>query len=145
MNIESVPFNLYKTNIALQLRITQLMQECRQRWLESAQQRNADAIAQTETEMKDLLQSARWQSLGILRPETFGLLFQATMSGTRTISQTVIENQVELAAGVQQALQDWQKAMAAIFGGAHSRPSLQNLARPESPSPAAPERTAKGA
>lgn len=70
MNIESVPFNLYKTNIALQLRITQLMRECRQRWLESVQKRNADANAQTETEMKDLLQSAGWQSLGILRPET---------------------------------------------------------------------------
>lgn len=76
MNIETVPFNLYKANIALQLRITQLLQECRQRWLESARQRTADAIAQTETGMKDLLQSAGWQSLGTLRLETYGRLFQ---------------------------------------------------------------------
>lgn len=37
MNMNAFPINLYKSNIELQLRIMQPMQDSRQRWLEFAQ------------------------------------------------------------------------------------------------------------
>lgn len=147
MSLETLPFGLYKANIELQLSITHLLQECRQRWLESTQQCNAGAIAETENKMKDLLQSGSWQSLATLSPQTLGRLFEVGLSGTQTMSQTLIMNQTAFTAGLQHALQDWQKAVTELYGSACSAQSLQNIVTPirETAEPATRRKTAKGA
>lgn len=146
MSIDALPFNVYKANIALQLRITQLLQECRQRWLEAAQQRNADATAQTAIELEDVSQSSGWQSLASLSPETYGRLFQVGTSGSHAISETVIRNQAEFAAGLQQALQEWQKTVSVLFGGEQRAQTLPDITNPpaEPATSASPGRATKG-
>jgi len=130
MNMEAFPTNIYKCNIELQLRIIQLMQECRQRWLESAQQRNSEALAKTESELDVLSQATDLPSIVALRSETFGRLFQACISGTQTMNDTTLKDQAEFAAGLQQALQNWQKAVSDQLGNTYSTQWPQNLMPP---------------
>ena len=130
MSIETFPFNLYKANVELQLRITQMLQQGRRSCLESTQQCNAGAIAETENEIEDLLQSASWQSLATLSPETFGRLLEVGMGGAQSMNQTLIKNQTVFAAGLQQALQDWQKTVTELLNSVYSVQPLQSIFTP---------------
>ncbi|PLC53189.1 hypothetical protein CR155_12905 [Pollutimonas nitritireducens] len=116
MSTETFSVNLYKTNLELQLRILQLLQDSRRRWLEAAQQRNTDAMATTKTEIEGLSQVVNLQSFGTLPADTVGRLFQAGMSSTQTMNKIAIKNQTEFTAGLQQALQDWQKVVTQLLG-----------------------------
>lgn len=130
MNIESFPFNLYKANVELQLRIAQFLQEGRRNWIESTRQCHAGAGAATEQEMENLAQSANWQALVSLSPKTFGRLLEAAMSGTQTMHQTMLKNQTASAAGFQQALEDWRKSVTGSWASACSAQSLQSIFTP---------------
>ncbi|CAM5569349.1 phasin family protein [Eoetvoesiella caeni] len=116
MSTENFSVNLYKTNLELQLRIMQLLQDNRQRWLEAAQQRNTDAMAKTEAEIEGLSQAVDLQSFVTLPADTVERLFQTGMSSTQTMNEIAIKNQTELTAGLQQALQDWQKGVTQLLG-----------------------------
>lgn len=87
MSTENFPVNLYKTNLELQLRIMQLLQDNRHRWLEGAQQRNTDAMAKTKTEIEGLSQAVGLQSLVTMPTNTAGYLFQTCMSSAQGITR----------------------------------------------------------
>lgn len=116
MSTETFPVNLYRANLELQLRVVQLLQDGRQRWLEAAQQRNTDAMAKTKAEIEGLSQAVSLQSFVTLPADTVGRLFQAGMSGTQTMNEIAMKNQMEFTAGLQHALQDWQKGVTQLFG-----------------------------
>ena len=117
MSTENFSINLYKTNLELQLRLMQLLQDNRQRWLEAAQQRNTDAMTKTKTEIEGLSQVADLQSLVTMPTNTVGYLFQACMSSAQAMNEIAIKNQTDFSTGLQQALQDWQKGVTQILGG----------------------------
>ena len=61
MSMETLPLDLYKANVELQLRITRLLQEGGHRWLESVQKSNLRSMEQTTAEIEGLLQTGNWQ------------------------------------------------------------------------------------
>lgn len=116
MSTENFPVNLYKTNLELQLRIMQLLQDNRQHWLEAAQQQNTAAIAKTQAEIEDLSQASDLQSLVTMPTDTAGHLFQSYLSSIQTMNEIAIKSQTDFSAGLQQALQDWQKSVNLTLG-----------------------------
>lgn len=114
MSMETLPLDLYKANVELQLRITRLLQEGGHRWLESVQQSSMRSMEQTTAEIEGLLQSANWQSLATLPTDTFWRLFQHGVNDSQTVSQLAIQNQAEFTAGLQEALDAWQKSVMGV-------------------------------
>lgn len=127
MNVESIPLALYKANIELQLRISRLLQENGHRWLESVQQSNAEGITETTAEIEALLRSANWQALAMLPIDTFWRQFQGRVGDTRQMNQLATENQAAFVAGVQQALESWQKEVAEAMQAGGSPQQLQDM------------------
>lgn len=127
MNVESIPMALYKANIELQLRISRLLQENGHLWLESMQQSNAENIEETTAEIEGLLRSANWQALATLPVESFWRHFQNRVGDTQTINQIAVKNQAAFMAGVQQALESWQKAVAETLNTGDSTQSLPDI------------------
>jgi len=126
MSTETLPLDLYKANVELQLRITRLLQEGAHRWLESIQKSSAEGVAETTAEIDGLLGSANWQSIATLPAETFWRAFQHRVNDGQAINQLAIKNQAAFTAGLQQALESWQKAMIGVLGGSQStQPLLQ--------------------
>lgn len=120
MSIEALPLNLYKANTELQLRLTRLLQESGHRWLEATQQPSSENISETTAEIEGLLRSANWQSLTTLPAESFWRLFQSRITDTQTINQIAVKNQAAFTAGVQQALESWQKSVTEVVGATTS-------------------------
>lgn len=127
MNVESIPLALYKANIELQLRISRLLQENGHRWLESVQQSNAEGISETTAEIEALLRSANWQALAMLPIDTFWRQFQGRVGDTQQMNQLATENQAAFVAGVQQALESWQKEVAEAMHAGGSPQQLQDM------------------
>ena len=60
MSNETIPLNLFKANLELQLRIQRLMQENGQQWLENATRAGKDGITESGTEIESLLKAKNW-------------------------------------------------------------------------------------
>lgn len=120
MSIETLPLELYKANVELQLRITRLLQEGGHNWLEALQKGSAEGIAETTAEIESLLRSANWQSLATLPSETFWRMFQHRVNDTQTINQLAVKNQAVFTTGLQQALESWQKSVVSVVGASES-------------------------
>ncbi len=114
MSMETLPLDLYKANVELQLRITRLLQEGGHRWLESVQKSNMRSMEQTTAEIEGLLQTGNWQSLATLPADTFWRLFQHGVNDSQTINQLAIQNQTEFTTGLQAALEAWQKSVIGV-------------------------------
>ncbi len=127
MGTESIPLGLFKANIELQLRITRLLQDSGQQWLESAQRAGADSIAETTSEIESLLRAGNWQSLATLPAESFWRLIQQRTGDAQAINQTVIKNQAQFTTGLQQALESWQRSVLGAIGEDSAAQPLQDL------------------
>mgnify|MGYP001637221164 CR=1 FL=1 len=114
MSMETLPLDLYKANVELQLRITRLLQQGGHRWLESVQQSSMRSVEQTTAEIEGLLQTGNWQSLATLPADTFWRLFQHGVNDSQTINELAIQNQTEFTNGLQEALEAWQKSVMAV-------------------------------
>ncbi len=55
MSNETIPLNLFKANLELQLRLQRLVQEDGQQWLENATRAGKDGIAESGAEIENLL------------------------------------------------------------------------------------------
>ena len=51
MSNETIPLNLFKANVELQLRLQRLMQENGQQWLENATRAGSESIAESCAEI----------------------------------------------------------------------------------------------
>ena len=71
MSNETIPLNLFKANLELQLRLQRLMQENGQQWLENATRAGKDGIAESGTEIESLLKAQNWQELATLPAQAF--------------------------------------------------------------------------
>lgn len=111
---------MFRTNLALQLRMMQLMHECGERWLESAKQRNGEALASTVNELEELPQVADLQTFLSKRTETMGRLMQAYMGTSQSLADTMLKDQAAWMAGMQQALKNWQTEVNEQLGRSNS-------------------------
>ena len=62
MSNETIPLNLFKANLELQLRLQRLMQENGQQWLENATRAGSENIAESGTEIESLLKARTGRS-----------------------------------------------------------------------------------
>ncbi|ENO89352.1 hypothetical protein [Thauera linaloolentis] len=116
MNTNLPSLDLYKANIELQLRITRLLQDAGREWLEAVQRSNEEGVSEATTEIEGLLNSANWQALTTLPGEAFWRLFQQRSGDVQALNQAAIERQAAFTAGLQQALENWQKAVTEAVG-----------------------------
>lgn len=127
MSNETLPLNLYKANIELQLRITRLLQEVGHHWLESTQRNSTESIAETNAKIEGLLRSSHWQSLATLPSESFFRVFEMRARDLQFTQQVAIRNQAIFTSGLQQALDSWQKSVAAAIGDSAATQPLQEV------------------
>ncbi len=106
MSNETIPLNLFKANLELQLRLQRLMQENGQQWLENATRAGSENIAESGTEIESLLKAQNWQELATLPAQAFWRQFQHQMGGAQALTQVAIKNQTTFTQGLQQAIQD---------------------------------------
>lgn len=110
------PMALYKANLELVLRIGTLLQENRQRWMQTGMEGTSNAIQQTLAETERMLTTNDWSSLSQMP----GANFWNSMSlGTRPLAaplQSAVENQTAFAAGLQNAFEAWQQQSADALG-----------------------------
>ena len=116
MSNETIPPNLFKANLELQLRLQRLMQENGQQWLENAARAGKDGIAESGAEIESLLKAENWQELATLPAQTFWRQFQHHVGGAQALTQVAIKNQTSFTQGLQKAIQDWQKSVTQAVG-----------------------------
>jgi len=105
MSNETIPLNLFKANLELQLRLQRLVQENGQQWLENATRAGKDGIAESGAEIESLLKAQNWQRQ-----------FQYHVGGAQALTQVAIKNQTTFTQGLQIAIQDWQKSVTQAVG-----------------------------
>ncbi|THF61704.1 hypothetical protein [Pseudothauera rhizosphaerae] len=139
MSANTLPLDLFKANLELQLRVSRLLLENGQRWLEAASRSGADSLAESGEEIENLLKTEDWQALATLTPQAFWTqiqqriegtqaAFQQRIENTRAVSEVAAGNQAAFTEGLQQAAQDWQKTVTEAFEGVGPVPQpFQNL------------------
>ena len=83
MSNETIPLNLFKANLELQLRLQRLVQENGQQWLENATRAGKDGIAESGAEIESLLKAQNWQELATLPAQAFWRQFQYHVGGAQ--------------------------------------------------------------
>lgn len=131
MSIETLSLDLFKANAELQLRLTRLLQESGQQWLDAVQRSSTDDIAETTAEIEGVLRADTWQSLATLPAESFWRAFQDRASDVQQVNKIAVQNQTAFTTGLQQALQTWQasvgKAVDQTVAGAGKSDPLQDM------------------
>lgn len=112
----NLPLALYKANLALHLRLTALLQENGQQWLELASRAFGDGIAETSDDMQSLLQAKDWQGLASLPAESFWRQVQQRFGDAQATTQVAVNSQTALISGLQDAIQTWQKDTTEALG-----------------------------
>jgi len=119
MNAQSdFPFGLLRAGIELHLRVTKLLHENGQRWVELGSRVSKEGIEEYQSELENLLHTDNWQRLATLPSEAFWRQFQQRFADNQTAVQTAIEAQAAFTHGLQQALQTWQQETAGNAGSA---------------------------
>jgi len=101
MSNETIPLNLFKANLELQLRLQRLVQENGQQWLENATRAGKDGIAESGAEIESLLKAQNWQELATLPAQAFWRQFQYHVGGAQALTQVAIKNQTTFTQGLQ--------------------------------------------
>ncbi|MQU09546.1 phasin family protein [Pseudomonas helleri] len=113
----TIPLNLFKANLELQLRINRLLQENSQRWLDIASRAGTESVAESNAELENLLKANNWQALATLPGESFWRQLQQRIGDAQASAQVAISAQTAFTTGLQQAIQGWQKANIEAVGG----------------------------
>ena len=83
MSNETIPLNLFKANVELQLRLQRLMQENGQQWLENATRAGSESIAESGAEIESLLKAQNWQELARCPHKPSGVSSSTTWAARR--------------------------------------------------------------
>lgn len=146
MSTGTLPLNLFKANLELQLRVAQLLQESGQRWLEAASRSGSESLAESGAEIESFLKPQDWQALSALPNQVFWRQFQQRIEDTQAASEFALGIQTAFTEGVQQAVQDWQKTVTEVFGEAGTVPQpFQDLLKQWGAAWTAPPRKEKAA
>ena len=105
-NANTLPLDLYKANLELQVRIGKLFQEGGKQWLDYGYRLASDGIAESDAEIAQLLQSEDWQKLATLPAEAFWRQLQQRFGDSQAAAQIAITAQTGFAHGLQEAVQD---------------------------------------
>ena len=127
MSNETIPLNLFKANLKLQLGLQRLMQENGQQGLANATRAGCENIAESGAEIESLLKAQDWQELATLPAQVFWRQFQHQMGGAQALTQVAIKNQTTFTQGLQQAIQDWQKSVTQAVGQADAVLPFQDI------------------
>ena len=115
-NANTLPLDLYKANLELQVRIGKLFQEGGKQWLDYGYRLASDVIAESDAEIAQLLQSEDWQKLATLPAEAFWRQLQQRLGDSQAAAQIAITAQTGFAHGLQEAVQAWQQQTAGVLG-----------------------------
>lgn len=115
MTTNTFALDLYKANIQLQLHITRMLQQSSGAWLDAAQYLNTQDLDKTADQIKDLINSASWQAMVTLTPDSFSRMMEHQLQHVQTINEVAARNQLEFMSGLQEALQAWQIAVSQAF------------------------------
>ncbi len=113
----TLPFEIYKTNLALQARIIKLLQANSSEWLEIGYHMAKDQLAESGNEIEALLKAGDWQKLAALTAESVSRTSQKHLVDDQALGQSILRTQTAFAQGLQEAIQTWQKEASALFGG----------------------------
>jgi post-segregation antitoxin (ccd killing protein) len=128
MNVNAdLPLNLHKANLELQLRLGRLLQENQRKWLELSSRAISEGIAESSAELEQVLKTQDWQALAALPGEAFWRQLQQRMGDSQALTQMAISAQTAFAAGLQEALQAWQKETAQALSGAGDFSNIQGI------------------
>lgn len=127
MSAQTLPLDLYKANVELQLRISRLLQESGHGWLEAARQFSADGVAETGEQIDKLLRAADWQALATLPSEAFSRLLQGQLSESQTLTKLAVQSQIGFINGLQQALLSWRQGVSDALGGSAEAASFVDV------------------
>lgn len=125
------PMALYKANLELVLRIGALLQENRQRWMQSGAANTSDAIQRTLAQTERLLTTNDWTSLSAMPGQDFWKSLQGGAGPLQGSVESAVRSQTEFAEGLKQAFAEWQQQSMAALGGnlAHPAPGIADLMR----------------
>lgn len=116
----NVPMALYKANFELMLRIGNLLQENRQRWMSAGAGSASEAFQKSMAETQRMLASNDWTSLTTLPGEAFWKSLQAQSNPLQANAEAAIQHQMAFAQGLQEAFRTWQQQCAEAMQGAAS-------------------------
>ncbi|MBO9717388.1 MAG: phasin family protein [Pseudoxanthomonas sp.] len=154
----TLPIALYKANVALQVRIGELVQAGSRHWFDFGQRLLNDGLVENQAELQQILRAQDWQKLAALPADTFWRQVQQRFGDQQAAAQIAVATQSAFARDLQDALVSWQHEMieamdeaglgqaipafetdwTALFGG--QPPVLKTTARRRPASDAAPER-----
>jgi len=118
MNVNSkAPMALYKANLELVLRIGTLLQESRQRWMQSGAAGTNEAIQRTLAETERMLTTNDWTSLSAMPGQDFWTSLSLGANPLQGSVESAVRSQAEFADGLRQAFAEWQQQSAAALGG----------------------------
>ncbi len=112
-----LPLNLHKANLELQLRLGRLLQENQRKWLELGSRSLGESIAESSAELEQVLKTQDWQALATLPGEAFWRQLQQRFGDSQAVTQIAVGAQTAFAAGLQDALQAWQKETTQALSG----------------------------
>ncbi|MCD9033865.1 hypothetical protein LDO32_19325 [Luteimonas sp. Y-2-2-4F] len=115
MSTPTLPLALYKANLDLWLRISELLEENRGQWVALIAREIGDGAAETGAEAA-ALRSGDWQALALLPGQALQRLAEHGVGDLQAAAQTALGNQMTFATGFQQALADWQQATVSALG-----------------------------
>lgn len=116
MSTDISPLQLHEPNLEPQLQIGHLAQEGGQRWLEVASQASNEGIAEAKAEIESIKKADNWQSLATLPAESFWRMLQHRVGDSQELTQAAIKNQAAFTAGLQEAIESWQKSVHETWG-----------------------------
>ena len=115
MSNETIPLNLFKANLELQLRLNAWMQENGQQWLENATRAAAKTLPSPAPKSKACSRPRNWQELATL-PANLLASVPAPRGRRAGAGQVTDQNQTTFTQGLQIAIQDWQKSVTQAVG-----------------------------
>ena len=118
MNVNSkTPMALYKANLELVLRIGALLQENRQRWMQTGATGTHEAIQRTLAETERMLTTSDWNALSAMPGEEFWKSLRGGAGPLKGTVESAVRSQSEFAEGLKQAFAEWQQQSADALGG----------------------------
>lgn len=116
MSPTNLPLSLYKANLELNQRISHLLQQTGQQWLDMNNRLIGEGVAQARAEAEQLVKAQGWQALASLPGEAFWRQLQQRIGDVQAATQIAISTQTMFARGLQEALRQWQQETSQALG-----------------------------
>lgn len=111
----TLPLDLYKANVGLQLSISRLLQDSTHAWVNALGQWGGSDLEESSQQLQRMLQAASWQQLATLPVERLWRLVEVQAGQSEHFKQIAVQSQLDFANSLQQVLADWQKEVVAAL------------------------------